>query len=112
MKAEEKNFRKQLLNYNFLKQHHEITKLREMDGICFYQFLVKKGFRKEAKKCLKNGVDGNQFIKLMTEERIPPSLKFKNDQISNLKALYEFIYRIRKLIAHDFIEQEIPTHNI
>ena len=103
---------KEIVKYNFLKEHMVIGNLKILDGLQFYQFILKKGYVIEAKKFLKHGITGANFTALMAEKdhlTLKNKYKFSEAQIDNLKQFYTYVFRLRKIISWDFNSEEIPA---
>jgi hypothetical protein len=103
-----KNLTKQL----FLFNNSLVLQLPDLNANGLFLLLKRKGFIKESKLFFKEGINGKEFISLMSNSNGLPILKedfkFTEQEIQKLEELYYFIYKLRRIHYKKNFEKEIP----
>ena len=105
---------KKITKHLFLQNNSLVLNLPDLNPKGLYMMLKKKGYTKEAKMFLKEGINGNEFILMMSNLNGMPILeqdfKLSFDEIERLKKFYIFIFKLRRVHHKQLFEKEIPYY--
>eukprot|EP01091_Cochliopodium_minus_P008857 TRINITY_DN2080_c0_g1_i1.p1 TRINITY_DN2080_c0_g1~~TRINITY_DN2080_c0_g1_i1.p1 ORF type:complete len:125 (-),score=38.06 TRINITY_DN2080_c0_g1_i1:76-450(-) len=99
-------------NRSFLMENDLIFNLRKIDSEGLSTLLESKGFNNVAQAFKREMVDGMSFIIIFTEEEgldmLQDDFNLNEEEITQLKELYCFIYRLRSMMCKNFKRDEVP----
>ena len=105
-----KKLRKLLFEWN----NSLVFKLPDLSSKELYCLLSKKNLFTQAKKFYKENVNGSEFISIISNYHGMPILiedfEFSEKEIEELKNLYIFIFKLRRIHFKKLIKKEIPFY--